>query len=359
MTLGDLPDIHIQETVGEVLDDVEREKVGEERFWVELNGLHYAVTAKRSNKGLSLDCPGLEVCYDNSILSFDRKFRFILGKYLEAPFVPQSCGDVDTVTNRVLAGDSKGSLAIYDPDTQSRIGFEGHILHTSVAKFFPSTEVILSAGMDFAMKIWDARTGRLAQTMQHQRGMVDSVEMIDRGRNILSLCTSDSTVALWECGSSQVIHEWSAPGAQAIALYGKSSGEGDGPNEFGVAGHSLLLGTKGSLDIYDLRTRHRNLTMKTSAIHSLSCSGNDVVAAEPGSVNVYDARMMNHALQEIQASAEQVANTSSSILMRTASGIYRHRQNSFDKLGGGSQYITLQKDILYSFGEAVRAYVHI
>lgn len=359
MTPTDLPDIHIQETVGEVLNDVKNGSILQEDFWVEIDGTHHTVTVRKTDKGISFSSLDVEVSQTDSELRFDNKFTFLLGGMLHAPFSPQTCGDVDPITNRVVAGDGNGSLAIYDPDTCSSVIFDGHVLHTSVARFFPSREVILSAGMDFALKIWDARTGRLAQTLKHQRGMVSSVEMIGRGRNILSMCQVDSTVALWECGGAQVTYEWHVPGVQDITLAGHPNGKPDGAGEFGVAGLSMILGTTDSLDVYDLRTRQRSLSVNSPAIHSVSCTENDVAAALSDAVRVYDLRMMNREKLEMRASASQVLFTDKSLIMRTPSGILRCLNGPVDKLCGESQYVTCQNDILYSFGRTVRAYVHI
>lgn len=80
----------------------------------------------------------------------------------------------------------------------------GHFLDVNKCRFFPSNEVILSAGSDMQLKIWSAINGSCAATLRGHTGAINDISIVDRGRNIISV-GQDGKVKLWNCGKQECI----------------------------------------------------------------------------------------------------------------------------------------------------------
>lgn len=73
-------------------------------------------------------------------------------------------------------------------------------------RFFPSNEVIVSAGLDMQIKIWSAIDGSCPVTLTGHKGSVNDIAIVDRGRNIISV-SRDGLVKLWSCGKERCIED--------------------------------------------------------------------------------------------------------------------------------------------------------
>src|SRR5690606_1010410 len=64
---------------------------------------------------------------------------------------------------------------------------KGHLMDVNKCRFFPSNEVVLSAGADMRIKIWSAIDASCPATLSGHRGAVNDLAIIDRGRNVVSV----------------------------------------------------------------------------------------------------------------------------------------------------------------------------
>ena len=111
---------------------------------------------------------------------------------------------------RLLSGDDK-TLKLWDAQT-------GQLLQTlqgganSVA-FSPDGTRLLSGSWDNTLKLWDAQTGQLLQTLQGHQNGVHSVAFSPDGTRLLS-GSGDKTLRLWDAQTGQLLqtlqgHQWS------------------------------------------------------------------------------------------------------------------------------------------------------
>lgn len=64
---------------------------------------------------------------------------------------------------------------------------EGHVGDVLSCRFFPSGEVVLSAGSDLQMKIWSVSDGVSPATLKGHTGGVTDTAIVSRGRNVLCM----------------------------------------------------------------------------------------------------------------------------------------------------------------------------
>lgn len=126
------------------------------------------------------------------------------------------------VAPAVAAADDDNVLNTLRP---RRVLEPGHHAAVSRALFFPSAQVVLSAGRDMQVRLWSAVDGSnprvfaghtaavtdlaLALLPEEQRGSESgstTTTTVAAGRNFVSAGGTDSTVRLWETGSSKLVH---------------------------------------------------------------------------------------------------------------------------------------------------------
>ncbi len=73
----------------------------------------------------------------------------------------------------------------------------GHTDAVLEPKFSPDGKSIATASYDQTIKIWDAATGRLLQTLYGHKGSINTIEFSKRGNYLLSSAIEDSSTRLW------------------------------------------------------------------------------------------------------------------------------------------------------------------
>lgn len=95
---------------------------------------------------------------------------------------------------------SDSSAYVWDTqDGTMKHKLQGHYLDVNRCLFFPSNEVILTAGSDMQIKIWSAIDGSCPVTLLGHTRAVTDLAIIDRGKNVLSV-GKDGVAKLWSCG---------------------------------------------------------------------------------------------------------------------------------------------------------------
>ncbi|KAK9511579.1 hypothetical protein O3M35_000209 [Rhynocoris fuscipes] len=98
------------------------------------------------------------------------------------------------------------SLILWNADQSIvKLRLTGHVGEVNRCRFFPSGQVVLTAGSDVRLKIWCAKTGQCPVTLVGHTRPVTDVAFVDRGKNILS-CGRDGVLKLWNCGDASCIY---------------------------------------------------------------------------------------------------------------------------------------------------------
>lgn len=104
---------------------------------------------------------------------------------------------------------------VVEPDLKS----DGHVSDITLARFFPSGEVVLTASSDMSIRLWGVSTGRCARVLKGHTRTVQAASIIGIGRNIVS-ASSDATVRLWDVATGAGaggLRTWKL-GAEALSI---------------------------------------------------------------------------------------------------------------------------------------------
>lgn len=249
-----------------------------------------------------------------------------------------------------LLGGRNGEL-IYvdyeDPENPRQLDLEGHAIYTNLTQFFPSGKVALSSGMDFTLKLWDIQSEgntKPIQSLRHQKGLIDDVAMIGRGRNLLSLCRADESVVHWEVSKPQVVHGFKVNGAQSLQLLNENS---------------ALVGTDNSVQILDLKSPDQAELIGAPALH-LSASQHFVARSTENKVFIHDIRNAATALHEFETPIpiEQLVSTQSKLYIRTDAGLYavNYKTHEAEVLTSDSKIVSVYNDEIYTVGNDIRRF---
>jgi proteasomal ATPase-associated factor 1 len=206
--------------------------------------------------------------------------------------------DVSPENQLLILGTSNGGLQVVTADNGTvRRQLEGHFDHTVVAKFFPSGQAAVSAGIDMRIKIWNLADSSNPRTLTGHTGSPVDIAIIGRGRNIVSGST-DSTIRLWECGSGQSIHTFkceSSVTALALADFNRSSDElpprQNAPFEYDTDSKAIFAADMLKTYLFDLRSKEVQQAVTSHDITALATNGEMVVlGSKNGVVTAYDCR---------------------------------------------------------------------
>ncbi|RLN14728.1 hypothetical protein BBJ28_00015665 [Nothophytophthora sp. Chile5] len=132
------------------------------------------------------------------------------------PSLPQLHAlDVSNDERFVVIGGSDGVCMLWDTEKRTQmLPLEGHVADVTCARFFPSSQVLLTGSLDFTLRIWGVR-GRCAAVLRGHLGGVEDVAILGKGRNVLS-CGTDGLIQLWNCGTQDVVAKWANDDQSAV-----------------------------------------------------------------------------------------------------------------------------------------------
>uniref|UniRef100_A0A914YSR6 Uncharacterized protein n=1 Tax=Panagrolaimus superbus TaxID=310955 RepID=A0A914YSR6_9BILA len=195
--------------------------------------------------------------------------------------------DVSQTENLCVSSDTNGELAVWETVHGNKVrNLEGHIMDVYKCRFFPSGLVVLSGGIDMAVRVFSVETGWNARTMIGHKGPVHDIAVIEEGENVVS-CSKDGTLKMWNCGDGKCIQDWS-PNAGHLNALALSDGD------------LQLIATAsehGKAFVYDMRTSESTFEFNASENSTAICFDSGMhlfVGTEKGSVNVYDLRTKKH-----------------------------------------------------------------
>ncbi|KAK1937884.1 Proteasomal ATPase-associated factor 1 [Phytophthora citrophthora] len=115
--------------------------------------------------------------------------------------------DVSKDERYVVVGGSDGVCMLWDSYNRAQmLPLNGHVMDVTSARFFPSSQVLLTGSLDFTLRIWSVQ-GRCAAVLKGHRGGVEDVAIVGKGRNVLS-CGTDGLIQLWSVGTQEAIAKW-------------------------------------------------------------------------------------------------------------------------------------------------------
>jgi len=207
----------------------------------------------------------------------------------------------DVTENLVVTGHPDGSLYVFDAsnpyETPSVMRtLKGHLADVYTTKFFPSKTVLISAGADIILKIWTLMEGGLcvAELKGHKRGVL-SIDMIDRGRNLVS-SSLDGTAILWDVPTQSKVHTWGEGLSPINHCHITSLNQG---NEDKLV---VLSCESGSILGYDVRQGSSVFSCQTiSAVNStVNLTGTTFLVSgeQNGTVKYWDQRKIDNPIRD-------------------------------------------------------------
>ncbi|KAL3669129.1 hypothetical protein V7S43_005514 [Phytophthora oleae] len=243
--------------------------------------------------------------------------------------------DVSKDEQYVVVGGSDGVCMLWDSHNRAQmLPLKGHVMDVTSARFFPSSQVLLTGSLDFTLRIWSVQ-GRCAAVLKGHRGGVEDVAIIGKGRNVLS-CATDGLIQLWNVGTQEAIAKWANDDqspvhclsvmddtAQLLAEGGYSpntnekEAETDGKVLFAGLDNGETLGV-------DIRARAAVLNLEGLAGSIISCAATTATASLPmlftgsedGLLTVWDLRNTGAPLHTLSRSSTPIH----SIAVSTSTG---------------------------------------
>lgn len=116
----------------------------------------------------------------------------------EFAFIGAAWGwDFDRSDSRIAIVTREGEIGIWDLHKRQRLLESRYPSNLRSVRFSPDATEILVASNDGTVKIWDARTGWLRQSLDGHRGWVMSASYLSDANRVLSTGT-DGTLRLWD-----------------------------------------------------------------------------------------------------------------------------------------------------------------
>lgn len=218
-----LPIITIQDSFGDVINDVVSKTIQSEHIWVARRYSHnedhqdlYKVNVTLKDGNLSFESS--EVKFEKlgdhrySLSIGGETYQMVAPKYKINTVKDDVTSIAVTKHNgKLIIGNSRGDLIQYDTSTQTKLLEikEAHYSGISQLVVFPSDQVVLSVGRDFQAKLWslDVNTKEASRTFLNQKKGISGVALIGAGRNFMT-SSLDGSVNLWECGSGKIVSKF-------------------------------------------------------------------------------------------------------------------------------------------------------
>ncbi|KAG7394113.1 Proteasomal ATPase-associated factor 1 [Phytophthora boehmeriae] len=124
-----------------------------------------------------------------------------------APLLQLHAIDVSKDERYVVVGGSDGVCMLWDSQNRGHmLPLKGHVADVTSARFFPSSQVVLTGSLDLTLRIWSV-TGRCAAVLKGHLSGIEDVAIVGKGRNVLS-CGTDGLIQLWNCGTQDAVAKW-------------------------------------------------------------------------------------------------------------------------------------------------------
>lgn len=228
--------ITVQDSFEDVIRDVENGTIESEKFWLARRVddqalLQYFKINAFLTQEKTLDFTGeSESQYANIKFKIDGPRKYIatiedksgIESYtLLSPRFKKSIEKKDQITllllnkstKQIYQGTLSGNILVFDQGSGQKLGEieEAHLSSVKHLVLLPSDKVLLSAGDDLRICLWDLSADTLpkvaTRTFMSQTKTITDVAIIGRGRNFVT-SSEDGSVAIWECSSERVVTEF-------------------------------------------------------------------------------------------------------------------------------------------------------
>ncbi|RLN53316.1 hypothetical protein BBJ29_000444 [Phytophthora kernoviae] len=192
--------------------------------------------------------------------------------------------DVSKDERYVVVGGSDGVCMLWDSQNRGQmLPLKGHVADVTSARFFPSSQVVLTGSLDLTLRVWSVN-GRCAAVLKGHLSGIEDVAIVGKGRNVLS-CGTDGLIQLWNCGTQDVVAKWAnddQSSVHCLSLLDDTAQllvEGDCPsysdsNETETNGKVVFAGLDNGETLgVDIRARGAVLNVEGQAHHSMCCRG--------------------------------------------------------------------------------------
>ena len=212
----------------------------------------------------------------------------------------------------VVSGSYDKTLKLWDSKSGKEIRtLNGHTGPVTAAAFSPDGSRILSGSLDKTLKLWDTPTGRLLHTFKGHTAMIHSVAFSPEGNRLLSgsgesspssnVPAKDCTVKLWDAASGRLIQTINAHSHEVRSV------------AFSLLGNRFLSASQdGTLKLWD--------ASKVTLVQTIEEVGISVAAFSPdgtivlsghgnGKVKLWDAAT-GRTIQTLTGSSDQALSVS-------------------------------------------------
>ncbi|CDK27511.1 unnamed protein product [Kuraishia capsulata CBS 1993] len=218
--------ISLQPSANEVISDVKNGIVNEDEFWIKLNpspltgGENAIIQVKNENQSLTftnklgnMKLRAANKAHELKLeVSTEKVYDLRIPKKSYTYFnnVELTGLDIFEGGRQIVIGDTNGALTFGKINSHNEfeksLTLEAHFADIVKVLFFPSGKVVLTAGLDYQIKIWNFEDGQNPRTMRKHTNRITDLAIIGRGRNFLS-SSLDGSIVVWECGSGKAIDE--------------------------------------------------------------------------------------------------------------------------------------------------------
>lgn len=212
--------------------------------------------------------------------------------------------DISSLALRGVSCTSEGHVRVWDAITgQVHRELQGHRGEVQVCKWFPSGEVVISAGADMSIKIWSVEIGKCAKTLTGHTRAVTGVSLIGSGRTFVTT-SKDGTVRLWDC-SAGLVQSMALPIPAALNCILMSGQTTEGQGKGIVVG-----GEDGFLREFDCRTNAQVMSFNAkSPINACAHTRGDneiLIGRQDGIIQLLDRRVLGSSVGARELGATQI-----------------------------------------------------
>ncbi|MEM6353403.1 MAG: NB-ARC domain-containing protein [Cyanobacteria bacterium P01_D01_bin.14] len=185
----------------------------------------------------------------------------------------------------LAVGGSEGTIALWTyPEMQTHRVLEGHRQWVDGLLFSPDGRLLVSAGADYLIKVWDVATGKCLATLEaFQGGLHVDIALSPDGQTLVGVGPSGD-LAFWDMETWQCLHTIPETGQLVSTL------------AFSLDGQVLVVGQlDGGMIFYNLATGERTKSSDRHAAYGFSMRAHPdgdrvVTCSHDGTVRLWDIK---------------------------------------------------------------------